>query len=126
MESSIDFITFKVLELGMVALIGHIELNYFKHYLFQLALVESTLTNSHHVVQVERIVSFNVILVVREQIIVDLKMAQSSSPLIRNSLFISLPHLLHFFVVLIRFLSVGLRLEILHVLQSLIFLLVTL
>jgi len=86
----------------MIALINNFKTYYLKNNLLQLALVECAFTYSIDVIEVERVVGLDVILVIWKQVIVDLQMSKGTSPLISYSLFISFPHRLNFLVILSR------------------------
>lgn len=116
MESAENFVSLKVLELGVIALVGHLELDNLKDNLFELALVESAFTNPYDVVKVEGVVLLNVRLVIREQIVVDLQVPEGSPPFVGDPLLVGFPHLLDFLVILVGLLL--LFLEVLDVLNS--------
>lgn len=62
-------------------------------------MLEGSQADVLHVILVERIVLANLVLMLRVERVRDLQVAQSTSPLISNTLLISLAHLLHFLVV---------------------------
>jgi hypothetical protein len=60
---------------------------------------------------------------VGEKIVVDLEVAEGAPPFVGHSLFVGFTHLLHFFVVLVCF-GLGLTLQVFHVLDGVVALLV--
>ena len=124
MESAVYFVTTEVLELGMVAGVCHFKCHYLEDDLLQLTLVEGAFTDAIHIVQVEGVMGFDVLLVVWEQVVVYLQVAQSTAPFIIYPLFVCSTHLLNFFVILNVFIAEARVLQVFHVFDGLVSLLV--
>lgn len=125
MEGAVDFITAEILEFGVIALVDGVDADDLEDNLFKLALVEGTLADAPYVVEVEGVMLFDVFFVVGKEVVVDLEMTKSTAPFFVDTLFVSFTHSNDFFVLgVVIILGVRLMLEIFHMLNGLILLLI--
>lgn len=124
MECTINFVSSQVLEFGMVARVDYFKRNDLQHYLFQLALVKRAFTNSVNIIEIEWVMLLYIIFVVGKQIVIYLEVPKCPPPLVIHPLFIGPTHGLNFLVVLPRLVLCSLKLQILHVFNGILLLLV--
>lgn len=99
-KSAKNLVALQILEFGMVAGVDYLEGNYFEDDFLELTMQKCSLAYSVDIIEIERIMLLDILFMIWKQVIIYLKVSQSSPPLVIHPLFIGSPHRLHFFMIL--------------------------